>query len=161
MWISDQWSHRRETDGYQETFTMSPHYPSLDIYIYSITVIDHIFFMNITICIFQPSRMWQNVNFLSGLNRFGFGVFLFGHLYSFSETRSHTKIKEFSLTYYLPIAEGGIIWSIPFARVLVLCGMQTDESKIWIRVAGFVFDVDINYSSCTSSLKESKLYYKY
>ena len=43
--------------------------------------------------------------------------------FSFSKISCHTKVKEPNLTYYLPIAEGRIVGSIPFLRVLVQCEM--------------------------------------
>ena len=44
--------------------------------------------------------------------------------FSFSQTSCHTKAKEPSLPYYLPIAGGRIIGFIPFPRVLVLCNQS-------------------------------------
>ena len=48
----------------------------------------------------------------------------------FSETSSLTEPEELSLPYYLPIAGGRIIEFIPFLRLLVLCKMQSDSSRI-------------------------------
>ena len=57
----------------------------------------------------------------------------------------------FSLSYYLPIAEGRIIGFISFPRVLVLCEMQSVSSMIWTRVAvSFSYD-DNHYIMGTSN----------
>ena len=37
----------------------------------------------------------------------------------------HTKVKEASLPYYLPMVGGGIVRFTPFPRLLTLCEMQT------------------------------------
>ena len=50
--------------------------------------------------------------------------------FSFSETSCLTKAEEPSLPYYLPIAGGRIIGSLPFPRVLALCEMQSVASRI-------------------------------
>ena len=44
-------------------------------------------------------------------------------------TGCHTKVKEPSLPYYLPIAEGRIVGYIPFSRVSALCEMLTALSR--------------------------------
>ena len=64
------------------------------------------------------------------------GQFLSGGLtglnseFSFSLAGCHTKSKEPSLLYYLPITGGRMVGFIPFPRVLVLCEMQTALSRI-------------------------------
>ena len=60
-------------------------------------------------------------------------VKLLGRLGSW--TGYFTKVKEPNLPYYLPIAGGRIFEFIPFLRVLTLCKMQTDSSRIRTRVA--------------------------
>ena len=45
--------------------------------------------------------------------------------FSFSNTGCLTEARENSLPYYLPIAGGRIIGSIPFPRILVLCEIQS------------------------------------
>ena len=55
--------------------------------------------------------------------------------FSFSKTICLTKAEEPSLSYYLPITGGRIIWFIPFPKILVLCKMQSVSSRIWTRVA--------------------------
>ena len=70
------------------------------------------------------------------------GQFLSGGVnseFSFSQTNCLTKAEEPSLPYYLPIAGGRIFGFIPFPRVLVLCEMQSVSSRIWTRVAVFIF----------------------
>ena len=42
----------------------------------------------------------------------------------------YTKVKEFSLPYYLPITRGRIVRSVPLQEVLLLCEMQTASSEI-------------------------------
>ena len=64
--------------------------------------------------------------------------------FSFSYTSCLTKAEEPSLSYYLPIAGGGIIGFIPFPRVLELCEMQSVSSRIWTRVAASI-SYDDNY----------------
>ena len=63
---------------------------------------------------YLPSRMWHKVNFfkqsLTGLNP----------EFAFSLTASHTKVKESSLLYYLPITGGRKFRFIPFPRLLTL-----------------------------------------
>ena len=54
----------------------------------------------------------------------------FNSEFSFSKTSCLTKAEEPSLSYYLPIAGGKIIGFIPFARILVLCEMQSVSSRI-------------------------------
>ena len=83
-------------------------------------------------------RIWHKVNFLkrslTGLNS----------EFSFSKTSCLTKAEEPSLPYYLPIAGGRIIGSIPFPRVLVLCEMQSVTSRIWTCVTVSI-SYDDNY----------------
>ena len=50
--------------------------------------------------------------------------------FSFFLTSFHTKVKEPSLLYYLPIAGGRIVGVIPFPSVLALFEIQTALSKI-------------------------------
>ena len=45
--------------------------------------------------------------------------------FSLFYTGCHTKVKEPSLFYHLPIAEGWIVGFMPFPRVLTLCEMQS------------------------------------
>ena len=70
--------------------------------------------------------MWQKINFkqsLTGLNS------------EFSlSTGCSTKVKEPSLSYYLPIAGERIVGFIPYSRLLVLCKMRTASSRIWTLV---------------------------
>ena len=61
-----------------------------------------------------------------------------------------TKAEELSLPYYLPIAGGRIIGFIPFPRVLVLCEMQPESSRIWTRVAVSISYNDNHYTTFTS-----------
>ena len=46
-------------------------------------------------------------------------------MFPFSQTGCHTKAKEPSLTYYLPVARGRIAGFIAFPRILVQCEMQS------------------------------------
>ena len=71
--------------------------------------------------------------------------------FSFSYTSCLTKAEEPSLSYYLPIAGGRIIVFIPFARVLVLCEMQSVSSRIWTRIAVFISYDDNDYTTGTSN----------
>ena len=66
---------------------------------------------------------------------------------SFSLTSCLTKAEEPSLSYYLPIAGGRIIGSIPFPRVLVLCKMQSVSFRIWTRVAVSISYDDNHYTT--------------
>ena len=70
--------------------------------------------------------------------------------FSFSYSSCLNKAEEPSLSYYLPIAGGGIIGFIPFPRVLVLCEMQSFSSRIWTRVAGSNSYDDNHYTTGTS-----------
>ena len=72
--------------------------------------------------------------------------------FSFSKTSCLTKAEEPSLPYYLPIARGRIIGSIPFPRVLVLCETQSVSSRIWTRVAVSISYDDNHYTTGTSPL---------
>ena len=58
--------------------------------------------------------------------------------------------EEPSLPYYLPIAGGRIIGSIPFPSVLVLYEMQLVSSRIWTRVAVSISFDDNHYTMGTS-----------
>ena len=69
--------------------------------------------------------------------------------FSFSYTSCLTKAEEPSLPYYLPIAGGRIIGSIPFPRVLMLCEMQSVLSRIWTRVAMSISYDDNHYTTGT------------
>ena len=71
--------------------------------------------------------------------------------FSFSYTSCLTKAEEPSLPYHLPIAGGRIIGLIPFPKVLVLCEMQSVSSRIWTRVAVFIFYDDNHYTTGTSN----------
>ena len=68
--------------------------------------------------------------------------------------------EEPSLSYYLPIAGGGIIGFIPFPKVLVLCEMQSVSSRIWTRVAVYISYDDNDYTTGTS-LYNDKWYVSY
>ena len=70
--------------------------------------------------------------------------------YSFSEIGSHTKSKELSLSYYLPIAGGRIVGFIPFPSVLSLYEMLTAWSRIRTRVAESVSYNDNHYTTSAS-----------
>ena len=69
--------------------------------------------------------------------------------FSFSKISCLTKAEELSLPYYLPIAGGRIIGFIPFARVLVLCEMQSVSSRNWSCVAVFISYDDNHYTMGT------------
>ena len=70
--------------------------------------------------------------------------------FSFSSTGCRTKVKEFSLPYYLSIAGRRIIGFIPFSRVLSRCEMQTVSSRIQTCVALSVSYDSIHYTTNTS-----------
>ena len=63
-------------------------------------------------------RMWHKVIFKESSKGFN-------SEFTFSKTGCHAKVKQHSLSYYLPIAGGRIVVCIPFQKVLVLCDMQT------------------------------------
>ena len=67
--------------------------------------------------------MRDKINFQAEFKRFKFRVFL-------PQDWLHTKVKERSLPYYLPIAGGRIVEFIPFPRGLVLWEMQVASSRI-------------------------------
>ena len=71
-------------------------------------------------------------------------------LTGFNSEFSFSKAEEPSLSYYLPIAGGRIIWFIPFPRVLVLCEMQSVSSRICTRVAVSISYDDNHYTTGTS-----------
>ena len=71
--------------------------------------------------------------------------------FSFFSTSCHTKVKEPSLSYYLPIAGRRIVGFIPFPRVLVLCEMQTASSRIWTLVVELISFDDNHYTMTISS----------
>ena len=77
--------------------------------------------------------------------------------FSFSETSCLTKAEEPSLPDYLPIAGGRIIGFIPFPRVLVLCEMQSVSSRIWTRVAVFIFYDDNHYTTVVGSYSSAEM----
>ena len=60
--------------------------------------------------------MWHKVNFISGVKQ----VLIQS---SFSQTGCHTKIKEPSLPYHLPMAGGRIVGCLSFPRLLAQCKM--------------------------------------
>ena len=64
--------------------------------------------------------------------------------FSFTLTNRHTKIKELSLPYYLPRAEGRIVWVIHFRTYLRYVEMQTVSSRVWTQVVVFVTK-DVNH----------------
>ena len=66
---------------------------------------------------------------------------------SFSYTSCWTKSEEPSLSYYLPIAGGRIIWLISSSRVLGLCEMQSISSRIWTCVAVSISYDDNHYTT--------------
>ena len=70
-------------------------------------------------------------------------------------TSSVCLLGVYNLSYYLPIAGGGIIGFIPFPRVLVLCEMQSVSSMIWTRIVVFNSYDDSHYTmgtDCISSV---------
>ena len=67
--------------------------------------------------------------------------------FSFSNNSYHSKIKESSLLYYLPIAG-----FIPFPRALTLCEMQTAWSRSWTQINKFIFNEDIPYTTHVSCI---------
>ena len=70
----------------------------------------------------------------------------------FSYTGCQNKAEELSLPYYLPNARGRIRGFIPFPRVLVLCEIQSNSSKIWTRVATSISYDDNHSTRGTSSI---------
>ena len=66
--------------------------------------------------------------------------------FSFSYTSYHTKLKQISLSSYLPIGRRRIIESIHFPRVLVLCEMQTALSRVRTRVALSIYYDTTHYT---------------
>ena len=56
-----------------------------------------------------------------------------------SYTDCYTKVKEPSLSYYLPIAGGRIVGFLPFARILAFRVMQAASSRIRTRVTISIF----------------------
>ena len=68
---------------------------------------------------------------------------------SFILTSCHTKVKEPSLTHYLLIAGGRIVWYMPFQRKLMLWEMKTTSSRIWTQIAVSISYDDIHYSTAT------------
>ena len=96
--------------------------------------------------IYQPlraTRMWHKVSFFkqnqTGLNpEFSFNI------------GCHSKLKELSWPYHLPIARKRIVGFIPFSRVLALCEMQITSSRIWTRVTVSISNDDNHYTKSTS-----------
>ena len=72
----------------------------------------------------QTSRIWLKWSFI-GLNSKFF----------FTETGYHTKVKEFSLSYYLPIVGKSIVGCKTFPGLLALSEVQTCPGfELWSRV---------------------------
>ena len=71
------------------------------------------------------SQIWQKTNNFSGVLTEFF----------FSYTNFHTKVKEPSLSYYLPITGETIVWFIPFPRVLKRCKMRMLYSYLHVHSA--------------------------
>ena len=69
----------------------------------------------------------------------------------------HTKVKEPSLPYYLPIAGGRIFGFIRFTEILVLWEMQTASFWIWTRVANSPYYEGNRYVTSTSNVLASFL----
>ena len=93
--------------------------------------------------IYQPlrsGRIWHKWS-LTGFNS----------EFSFSLSSCLTKAEEPCLPYYLLIAGGRIIGFIPFARVLVLCEMQSVSFRIWTRVAVSISYDNNHYTTGTST----------
>ena len=78
--------------------------------------------------------------------------------FSFSKIGCHTKVKEPSLPYYLPIASGSIIGYIPFPWVLALLEIQTVSSRIWTCVTVSISYDGNNYIMNTSSLFHAQMF---
>ena len=72
----------------------------------------------------------QNTKISSATN----SKFSFFFIQSFPSLRSIAKVKEPSLSYYLPIVWGRIIGFIPFRKAFVLCKMQRTSSRIWTHI---------------------------
>ena len=77
--------------------------------------------------------------------------------FPFSWISCLTKAEETSLPYNLPIAGGRIIGFISFARVLVLCEMQSVSCRIWTRITGSISYDYKHYITSTSFC----IYFKY
>ena len=60
------------------------------------------------------------------------------------------RLKNISLSYYLPIAGGRILGFIPFPGVLVQCEMQSVSSRIWTHVTGSISYDDNHYTTGTN-----------
>ena len=71
---------------------------------------------------------------------------------TFSSTGCQTKAKEYSLSYYLPIAWGRIVGFMPFPRISALCKIQTASFKIWTWVAMTIFYDYNQYNTGTSNV---------
>ena len=67
--------------------------------------------------------------------------------FSFSKTGCHTKFKEYSLLYYLPMAGGKIVEFLLFPKVIAF----TDSSRIWTQVAVSISNDENHYTTGTST----------
>ena len=65
----------------------------------------------------------------------------------------HTKVKERSLSYYLPIPGGKIVGYIPFPRLVTHYKMQTALSRIWTRITVSISYDDNHHTTSTSKYK--------
>ena len=96
--------------------------------------------------IYQPlrsGRIWRQGQFLNGVWQVWIQTIPSPRLVA------STRLKN-SLSYYLPIAGGGIIGFIPFPKVLVLYKMQSISSRIWTRVAVSISYDDNHYTTSTT-----------
>ena len=85
----------------------------------------------IKICIYPTPPHEQEAmqgQFLSGFSQVWIQSF------PFFKTNFHTKIKDPSFPYYLPIARGGTVGFILFPRISILCEIQTALFSIWTLV---------------------------
>ena len=92
-------------------------YVCIYIYIY-IHVHENIYIYIYIYVVLCTSRMPHKVNFKAKFNRFNSEFY-------FSYTGCHTKVKQPTLFYYLPIAGARILGFKPFPRVLALGEMLT------------------------------------
>ena len=69
----------------------------------------------------------------------------------FFSTSCHTKTKEPSLPYYLPISRVRIVVFILFSKALVLCKMQTASSMIWTHITVSISYDNNHYTTSTST----------
>ena len=70
--------------------------------------------------------------------------------FSFSYIGRQTMAKGFSLPYYLSIAGERTDKFISFPRALALSEMRTDSSRIWTRVADYLYYDDNCYTMYVS-----------